>query len=258
MPVQRINFLDIPLDTGAMPDDVSRLMREKDKARLVTFVNPYAWALARKNALYVPNLKAMSLILPDGEGVARACRWLTGRACQRLSFDTTSIADLFFKTLAADQESLILIGGNPGVDEAMHEKLHFHYPTLTIVGTAHGFDDFAPKIARIMAAPPGAVLVGMGSPRQEEFLVALRDAGYRGFAITCGGFFDQYLEADFYYPQWVNHWNLRFAWRLYKEPRRLWRRYLIDYQTFVWRVLKALVQKYLPVGGKKPDTRPAR
>jgi N-acetylglucosaminyldiphosphoundecaprenol N-acetyl-beta-D-mannosaminyltransferase len=257
MTIQRIDFLDLPLDTGAKAEDLPRLMREKGKTRLVTFVNPAAWALARRNPGYVTALHAMSLIVPDGEGVARACRWLTSYECMRLSFDMTSLADIFFKTLVEDNGSLMLIGGNPGVDEAMHEKLHFNYPKLNIVGTTHGYDDFAPKISRIIEAAPDAVLVGVGSPRQEEFLVALCDAGYKGFAVTCGGFFDQYLKAEYYYPQWVDYWNLRFAWRLYKEPQRLWRRYLIDYQIFIWRVLKALAQKIVPIGKKNADTRTA-
>jgi N-acetylglucosaminyldiphosphoundecaprenol N-acetyl-beta-D-mannosaminyltransferase len=257
MPIQRIDFLGIPLDTGATTDDLRQLMRQKGEARLVTFVNPAAWAVARRNANYEALLKAMSLILPDGEGVARACRWLTPYACTRLSFDMTSLADVFFKTLVEDKASLMLVGGHPGIDEAMHEKLHLNYPGLNIIGTMHGFDDLEPKISRIMAAAPDAVLAGMGSPRQEEFLIALRDAGYRGFAITCGGFFDQYVESDAYYPSWIDRWNLRFAWRLYKEPRRLWRRYLIDYQIFVWRALKGLAQKYLPVGKKTAGADPA-
>ncbi|MGE3623585.1 MAG: WecB/TagA/CpsF family glycosyltransferase, partial [Bdellovibrionales bacterium] len=70
--------------------------------------------------------------------------------------------------------------------------------------------------------------------------------GYGGLAITCGGFFDQYLEGDKYYPDWVDTWNLRFAWRLYKEPRRLWKRYLIDYQFFIWTALGAALRKFTP------------
>jgi len=250
MTIQRINFLGLPLDAGAKIEDVCRLLRETGTPRLVTFINPQAWALARRFPKFIPSLNAMSLVLPDGQGVIWASRQLGVKDCTRISFDTTSLADVFFKTLAEDQSSLMLIGGNPGVDEAMHEKLRYHYPNIKILGTSHGFDDFAPKIQRIIASSPTAVVVGMGSPRQEEFLLALRDEGYPGFAITCGGFFDQYLEADYYYPQWVDRWNLRFAWRLYKEPRRLWRRYLIDYQVFIWTVLKALAQKYVP--GLKP------
>jgi N-acetylglucosaminyldiphosphoundecaprenol N-acetyl-beta-D-mannosaminyltransferase len=247
MTVQRIEFLGIPLDTGVTVADVCELLRRRDGLRLITFVNPAAWALARKYPHYVGLLRLMSLVLPDGEGVARACRMLTKLQCPRLSFDTTSVAGPFFATAAAEKISVMLIGGQPGVDEDTHRKLQQAWPNLHIAGTMHGFDDFAPKVARIIATAPDAVVVGMGSPRQEEFLIALRDAGYRGLAITCGGFFDQYLESDQYYPEWIDRWNLRFAWRLYKEPRRLWRRYLIDYQIFIWKVVREAAYGCMPV-----------
>jgi N-acetylglucosaminyldiphosphoundecaprenol N-acetyl-beta-D-mannosaminyltransferase len=251
MPLERINFLGIPLDTGIRADDVCTLLRARDALRLVTFVNPLAWSIARKNPRYVDMLRSMSLVLPDGEGVARACRLLTKRDCPRVSFDTTSVALPFFAAAVKEQATIMLIGSQPGTDEEAHIKLDKNFPGLQIVGTQHGYGNYAPKVAAVMATNPDVVIVGMGSPRQEEFLLALRDAGYRGFAITCGGFLDQYVESDHYYPALIDRWNLRFAWRLCKEPRRLWRRYLIDYQFFIWLVLKTLVVSSTPVPVKQ-------
>jgi N-acetylglucosaminyldiphosphoundecaprenol N-acetyl-beta-D-mannosaminyltransferase len=242
----RIDFLGLPLDTGASIEDVCRLLEKKGVLRMVTFVNPQAWAIARRNSNYRVTIEQMTLVLPDGEGVALACRWIADKPCSRISFDMTSLARPFFETLLARKKSLVLAGGEPGVDEMAHAKLNKVYEDLEIVATVHGFGDLEPKAAEVAAAKPDAVIVAMGSPRQEEFLLMLRDAGYKGLAITCGGFFDQYLEADDYYPEWVNKWNLRFAWRLYKEPDRLWRRYLIDYQFFIWPALMALIHKYMP------------
>ena len=78
----------------------------------------------------------------------------------------------------------------------------------------------------------------MGAPRQEQFLINLKNAGWTGIGFTCGGFFDQIVDRVDYYPGWVDKMNLRFLYRLLKEPRRLWRRYLIDYQVFMKRFLK--------------------
>jgi len=243
--IRRIDFLGLPLDTGITASDVCALLRYKAGPRLITFINPSAWALARKFPHFVDQLRSMSLVLPDGEGVALACRMLTKLDCPRLSFDTSSLAGPFFAAAAAEQASVMLVGSQPGVDEDVHRKLASAYPNLRILETLHGFADFAPKIARVMAVAPDVVVVGMGSPRQEEFLIALRDAGYQGLAITCGGFFDQYLESDQYYPQWVDRLNLRFAWRLYKEPQRLWRRYLIDYWFFIAKLVKEIYDRCL-------------
>ncbi|HUY67878.1 MAG TPA: WecB/TagA/CpsF family glycosyltransferase [Alphaproteobacteria bacterium] len=243
MSQQRIDFLGIPLDTGAEIGTVCDLIGAGEHSKLVTFVNPHAWFIARRHPDYVERLRQMSLVLPDGQGVVWACRLLAGQPCRRLSFDMSSVADAFFKDVAAKGVTLMLVGGEPSVDEDVEAKLHIAYPALKIFGTEHGYGEFAPKIGRLMERKPQAVVVGMGSPRQEEFLIALRAAGYKGFAITCGGFFDQYLKADQYYPPWVDRFNLRFLWRLYREPRRLWRRYLIEYWYFVGAVLRVLAER---------------
>ena len=73
----------------------------------------------------------------------------------------------------------------------------------------------------------------MGAPRQERFLLNLRESGWRGAGFTCGGFFDQVSGNGDYYPAWIDRLNLRFLYRLVREPRRLWRRYLVDYQVFL-------------------------
>src|SRR5690348_12816391 len=106
MTIQRINFLGLPLDTGVKSEDVIQLLRAKNKLRMVTFINPSAWALKKRHPNYLSLLKAMSLVLPDGEGVALACRKLARKDCTRLSFDMTSLADLFFKSLLSEQASL--------------------------------------------------------------------------------------------------------------------------------------------------------
>jgi N-acetylglucosaminyldiphosphoundecaprenol N-acetyl-beta-D-mannosaminyltransferase len=53
--------------------------------------------------------------------------------------------------------------------------------------------------------------------------------------FTCGGFLDQIIKYKGAYPEWIDHYNLRFLYRLIKEPKRLWRRYLIEYQVFLYR-----------------------
>jgi N-acetylglucosaminyldiphosphoundecaprenol N-acetyl-beta-D-mannosaminyltransferase len=75
----------------------------------------------------------------------------------------------------------------------------------------------------------------MGAPLQERFLLQLADDGWHGIGFTCGGFLDQLIDGKNYYPAWADRLNIRFLYRLAKEPRRLWRRYLVDYQVFIRR-----------------------
>lgn len=243
MAFKRIEFLGFPLDVGVDAEHICELLGKKGGPYLISFVNPAAWALAKRRPEYLEYLRQMSLNLADGEGVACTCRWLLNENCQRLSFDMSSLAPPFFKKAVEKGASIMLIGGKPGVDEEVQGKLQTYMPNIRIIGSQHGYGDIMPKVSAVIKAAPNAVIVGMGSPRQEAFLLALRDAGYKGLAITCGGFFDQYLSADPYYPGWIDQYNLRWAYRLYKEPGRLWRRYLIDYPRFLWRAFVAFAHK---------------
>ena len=74
----------------------------------------------------------------------------------------------------------------------------------------------------------------MGAPAQEKFLGDLWRSGWRGAGYTCGGFLEQIVgTAGEYFPPWTNRFHLRWLFRLYKEPRRMWKRYLLQYPKFL-------------------------
>jgi len=156
-----------------------------------------------------------------------------------VAFDLSSIGRPICKRLAETGVPLLLIGGKPGVTAQAAKGLRTVFPDLNVVKTLSGYDD-GPSDAFdfITDHPDAAVICGMGAPRQEKFLIDLRNTGWTGFGITCGGFFDHTVERVEYYPDWVEKTDLRFLYRLFKEPRRLWRRYLIEYQVFIRRYLR--------------------
>ncbi len=232
-------FLGLPLSIGMDIAALCSLIDKGESPRFVTFINPSAWAVAQKDPSYLSNLKQMTHVLPDGHGVAKACEKITGRPCPRVSFDMSSVAGPFFEKLAHEKKTIALVGGVEGVTEKVKEKLCHAYPDLQISRCYHGFDDEALIVRQLVDLAPDVVIVGMGVPKQEEFLVQLRRAAFRGMAITCGGFLDQYLQKTNYYPDFIDRLNLRFAYRFYKEPRRLWRRYLVEYWPFMLASFKA-------------------
>jgi N-acetylglucosaminyldiphosphoundecaprenol N-acetyl-beta-D-mannosaminyltransferase len=246
MSEQRIDFLGLPLDPGLTAEEICGLLSRKGETHLIAYVTPSSWAVARRHPDYLKALQQIPTIHAASNSVAYICRWLTGNACIRVSFDTASLADPLFRAAVTQKASVMLVGGQPSVDEQMAEKLKAAYSQLNIIGSLHGFGDLAPKAVTVATKAPDLVVIGMGSPRQELFLLALREAGYKGMAITCGEFFEQFLLDADYYPAWVEKLNLRALWQFYKEPQRLWRRYFIDYPLFAWEAVKAFWYKYFP------------
>ena len=160
---------------------------------------------------------------------------------ERFSFDASSLYHPVMAELADGKHGLFVIGAAPGVAERACGRIRARYPEIRIVGCLDGFTGAEEALQRVREAPADMVLCGMGAPHQEKLLLALREAGFRGVAFTCGGFLDQLAQSETYYPAWIDHLELRWLWRIVKEPRRLFRRYALDYQPFVRLSLAALL-----------------
>jgi N-acetylglucosaminyldiphosphoundecaprenol N-acetyl-beta-D-mannosaminyltransferase len=206
---------------------------------LTTFVNPSSIKLARHNPSFAQALNRFDAVLPDGVGVSRAIEKLQKREACRISFDSTSAALPIFE-LGSDLDlGVALVGGGEGVAARAASQLQRHFPKLRIVAAMSGYGDLEAKREHLLRANPGIVVCGMGSIAQEDFLISLADQGWRGCGFTCGGYLDQLDGGLQYYPGWVDSLNIRFAYRIFREPHRLWRRYLVDYREFCILYLKA-------------------
>lgn len=228
----------IPSNDGVMAM-ISEALRNR-KSFLMTFANPGTTVVVRQNnaaALF----ERFDVVAPDGLAMVKAIQMLHRLPAIRMSFDTTSLAPLVFRLAIERGSRVVLCGGAPGVAEQAAKQLRAVYPTLNIVGALHGYDTQATTILAIKRLLPHVVICGMGGLLQEKFLVGLADAGWIGVGFTCGGYLDQLSHGFHYYPKWINALNLRFAYRLAMEPRRLWRRYLLDYPKFVQRLGKDMV-----------------
>jgi N-acetylglucosaminyldiphosphoundecaprenol N-acetyl-beta-D-mannosaminyltransferase len=223
----------LPSDGSQAAAIVAQLLRTaRNKTFLVTFANPATAIVARRSAAFGEDLRNFDMVLPDGSGMCLAIKLLHKLPAQRVSFDSTSLAPEIFHLACELGSSIVFVGGAPLVAERARVQVANHFPGIRIIGAVDGYGDVNAKIDAIARLNPDIVICGMGSGSQEAFLLKLRAAGWSGWGFTCGGYLDQ-LQAEInYYPGWVDRANLRWAYRLAREPGRLWRRYLIDYSCF--------------------------
>lgn len=224
-----MRLLDRALDTGA--------------GLLVTFVNPFAWRIARGRPDFAGMLAGFDLVLPDGIGVVKALAWTRRIAAARLSFDASSLYLPVLDRLDRDRRRLFVIGAAPGIAGQAAARVQAEFPNVSITGCLDGFRPLDEAVTAILAAAPDVVLCGMGAPHQERLLLELRRRGFSGIGFTCGGFLDQLAEKARYYPAWVDRADLRWLYRLCREPRRLLRRYTLDYAPFVATTLLAVIRR---------------
>ncbi len=244
----RVNLHGIPVDSVDSEDTVLDTMLARlggGQPFLLSFVNPAAWAISRRDPDYVGMLRRFDLVLPDGIGVAWALRRLHDPRAERISFDASSLYLPLFEVLDGRRASVFVTGAGPGVAGRAMERMRAEFPNIDYRGYRDGFQDRPALRTAIKAAAPDVLLCGMGVPHQERFILSLKNDGFNGIMISCGGFIDQLAEAERYYPAWIDKLELRWAWRMYREPRRLWRRYLIDYWPFVLATLPDVLRRRL-------------
>lgn len=133
-----------------------------------------------------------------------------------------------------------LLGGGPGVAEKAEAALRARFPTIDIVGAEgprvdvdKGKEAHAEIVARIRAARPDILFVGLGCPKQELFMDQVRDEIAPAVALGIGAGIDFVAGTVPRAPKWVSSVGLEWAYRLSREPRRLWRRYLVRDPKFV-------------------------
>jgi N-acetylglucosaminyldiphosphoundecaprenol N-acetyl-beta-D-mannosaminyltransferase len=161
-----------------------------------------------------------------------------GKTATRISFDSTSLAPAVFEMAIRRDLDIVLVGGGPGVAELARQAIKSIYPDVRIVAALGGFEHEEKLIVDILSVAPRLVIAGMGAATQESLLLGLVARGWTGVGFTCGGYFDQLIARGLgYYPPWIDRLNLRWAWRLWMEPRRLWRRYLLQYPEFAFQAI---------------------
>jgi N-acetylglucosaminyldiphosphoundecaprenol N-acetyl-beta-D-mannosaminyltransferase len=92
-------------------------------------------------------------------------------------------------------------------------------------------------IGRINDAAPDIVWVGLSTPKQEQWMAAHRGALFAPVLVGVGAAFDFHAGLKPQAPRWMQRNGLEWFFRLLTEPRRLWRRYLVNNPLFVCRVI---------------------
>lgn len=201
---------------------------------LVTFANPLGVKLVAGDPSYAADMRRMDIVFCDGIALVWAARRMWRYPMARISFDSTGIAPSVFRIAEERGRTVALVGGRPGVAEAAAERIRGRYPRVRIAAVMDGYRHVEDLVRAIVDSDPDIVLCGMGAPRQEAFLAALTDAGWLGAGFTCGGYFD-HLSGHFdFYPAIINRFNLRWLYRLAREPKRIGYRCVVEYAPF-WR-----------------------
>lgn len=190
------------------------------------------------------------LVLADGLGVDLGSRMLYGGAFPANLNGTDFFPALFARS--GRPMRVALLGGRPGIADRAVANLAQRYPAHRFSVLSHGYfsaDEEGALLDRLKAQRPDLLLVAMGNPLQERFIADKLGPQHCSIAAGVGALFDFFADAVPRAPELLRRVRLEWLYRLWLEPRRLWRRYVLGNPAFLLR----MARQYAAVGRRPAE-----
>jgi N-acetylglucosaminyldiphosphoundecaprenol N-acetyl-beta-D-mannosaminyltransferase len=257
-------LFDISIDNLNLKETVSRIFSLMDdykkdlRPRYVATVNLDFLAntfdsTGVKNPELFQQLKDSDLVTADGMPLV----WLSKVLGQGVKERVTG-ADLvpkLAKSAAKTGKSIYFLGGEKEKTFDAVEQLKWRYPNLRVAGIAcpmvnltetPSVDEsrqFSHIIEAINEAKPDILLLGLGNPKQEVWFRRNQNLLYVPVCIGVGGALNFISGAVERAPKWIQKIGCEWLFRIYQEPRRLWKRYVKDLYLFLILILKSIQKR---------------
>jgi len=185
-------------------------------------INPEIAVNNYKNEDFKKTLNKQKYQIPDGSGIV----WASKRKKGKIKTRITGI-DLMLKICEKSQEyssKIFLYGGKKEIVAKAKDELEKQFSNIKIVGTMNGYEKEEEIIRKLKSTQIDIIFVGLGSPRQEEFIIKHKDE-LKNIKIfmPVGGSFDVISKTKKRAPQWIMKLNLEWLYRLIQEPKRIFR-----------------------------------
>ncbi len=234
-----LNLLGVRVSPLTMEKAVSGIERfiTTGTAGFVCVANVHVIMECQRDAVLRSALNRGALVTPDGMPLVWMLKLNGFRDVSRVYGP-----DLL---LAACQYGLergwrhFFYGGAPGVAEKLVQNLNSQFPGLCVAGVESPpfhvltAEEDAQAVDRINASQADIVWVGLGAPKQEKWMDAHLGRIDAPVMIGVGAAFDFHAGLKKQAPRWMQRSGLEWFFRLCSEPRRLWRRYLINNPLFL-------------------------
>lgn len=219
---------------------------------LINTVNAHSFNVAQKDELFAEALAKSDYLIPDGASVVKACKILKAK-CQPK--ERIAGWDLFaFETQRLEAKGkkedgkclkVMFMGSSEKVLALIRDKAAKDYPDLEVVTYSPPYkpefseEDNAAIIKAINEANPDLLWIGMTAPKQEKWTYShWNELNIHCHVGTIGAVFDFYAGTAQRAPMWWQEHSLEWLYRLVKEPKRMWRRYILGNPLFIWNIFK--------------------
>ena len=227
--LKRVEILGVPFLHETFDGTVDLLTRrvlKGEKIQVVT-ANPEIVMMCRDNPYFMTMLQNADIITPDGIGIVMASRWMGQPLPERVA--GFELLNGLMSRANENGWKYVLLGASPASCKGAADKLKELYPDAQCVGHFDGY--FSPEseiqiIESIQEARPHFLFVGLGAPRQEEWIAKYLQDLPVNLAMGVGGSFDVLSGTVKRAPKVWQKFNIEWLYRLLAQPKR-WRRQLM-------------------------------
>ncbi len=210
---------------------------------LINTINAHSYNMAQKDSLFTEALTKGDVLIPDGAGIVKAVKYLKGHKIERIAGWDLFVFEM--EKLNRTGGICFFLGSSDKVLEMIKEKSATDYPGIQIACYSPPYkpefteDENAAMIQAINVTNPDLLWIGMTAPKQEKWAYTHWDELKINCHVgTIGAVFDFYAGTVKRAPIWWQKHSIEWLFRLLKEPRRMWKRYLIGNLIFVYYIFK--------------------
>lgn len=216
---------------------------------LINTINAHSYNVAQKDELFARALKEGDALIPDGASIVKACRWIKAKSQPE---ERIAGWDLFEYEMSIRRagEKVMFMGSSEKVLALIRERAAVDYPSVEIITYSPPYkpefsdEDNAEIINAINEADPDLLWIGMTAPKQEKWAFThWTELNIHCHCGTIGAVFDFYAGTVKRAPMWWQNHSLEWAYRLLKEPRRMWKRYIVGNALFFFNLTKEYFQR---------------
>ena len=217
---------------------------------LINTVNAHSFNTAKKDQLFADALTNGDVLIPDGVSIVKACKWIKAKSQPKeriagwdlFSFEMEKLEKESEELRTKSEESKIVMfmGSSQKVLDLIVKRAAVVYPHLKVVTYSPPYkpefsdEDNKAIIDAINAANPDLLWIGMTAPKQEKWTYShWNELNIHCHVGTIGAVFDFFAGTVERAPIWWQEHGLEWLYRLIKEPKRMWRRYIIGNTLFL-------------------------
>lgn len=208
----------------------------------INTINAHSYNVAQKDNSFAEVLLQSDFLLPDGQSIVWAKQILSGEKFTRIAG-----FDLFqweLDRLNHANGKCFFLGSTNQTLEKIISKVRTEYPHIKVKAYSPPYKSvFSVKentemINTINSFEPDVLFVGMTAPKQEKWVCKHYNNLKTQHICSIGAVFDFYAGNIQRAPKWMQRNGLEWLYRLIKEPRRMWKRYIIGNAKFIFYIIK--------------------